>query len=568
MEAGDDVSREPSSANVTLGPRWVHVLIFGLATFFAFPQVIAGHVLDLGLLVSPLAPMGLLLAIDGLAPRRAMRFSFLLSLAAHFLLFHWFFVVTYYYGHAPLVVGMMAPLAPALYLAIGTAIFGGVWARLCQRGLGSPLVAATLWTAIDHLGGFALGGFPWATIGYAQHLNPMLMGLAPWTGVYGLSFAVALLGAALARAWRDSRRNGAGRPSAHVLTALLLVALLHLPGLLPSRESDAGQTLRVAGLQGNIDQGEKWSREREAAILENYLALSREVIAEGAEVVVWPETAVPGFIEYQAAIREPIAALAREHDVAFVLGATGITLSPDGREIREFFDSAFLMQPDGEIMGRYDKTHLVPFGEYVPLRGLLGHFFEAVATGLANNDVTAGERPRAYALPIGTDSQSDPRSVIAGVPICYELLFPDLVRRFSGDRAQVLFAITNDAWYGRTGAPYQFLAMTAMRSAENRLWTVRAANSGVSAVIDGRGRVVRQTEIFERSFVIEDIPLVSADSVRTFYARRGDLFAGLCWLGVLAIHMAAFRAGRRDRVKSNGLPRAGSEGTEATKTDE
>ena len=124
-----------------------------------------------------------------------------------------------------------------------------------------------------------------------------------------------------------------------------------------------------------------------------------------------------------------------------------------------------------------------------------------------------------------------------GVPICYELIFPDVVRRFVGDGAELLFAITNDAWYGRTGAPHQFLVITAMRSAESRLWTARAANTGISALIDARGQVRQQTSIFERDFLVGDVRLANPAVEPTFYVRRGDVFAGACWLaaGVLGL---------------------------------
>jgi apolipoprotein N-acyltransferase len=144
--------------------------------------------------------------------------------------------------------------------------------------------------------------------------------------------------------------------------------------------------------------------------------------------------------------------------------------------------------------------------------------------------------------------------VSAGVPICYELLFPDLVRRFAGDGAEVLLAITNDAWYGRTGAPYQFLAMTALRSAETRLWTARAANTGVSAVIDARGRVRSRTRIFERGLLVSDLPLRPAPIGGSFYTRYGDVFAYACWAGVGVLGLVAARRPRRDGAEP---PRSG-----------
>jgi apolipoprotein N-acyltransferase len=215
----------------------------------------------------------------------------------------------------------------------------------------------------------------------------------------------------------------------------------------------------------------------------------------------------------------------------------------------EFYDSAFLVDPQGAFTDRYDKSHLVPFGEYVPLRAWLGRHLSAVARGIAALDVSAGPGPRAVEIP-GAGGGAR-----AGVPICYELIFPDLVRRFVGDGAQILFAITNDAWYGRTGAPYQFLAMTALRSAENRVWTARAANTGVSAIIDAGGRVRSRTRIFERDLLVADVPLRAAPLGGSFYARHGDVFAAGCWAGVGGLAAAGLvRRGLARRGRGGPAP--------------
>jgi apolipoprotein N-acyltransferase len=309
--------------------------------------------------------------------------------------------------------------------------------------------------------------------------------------------------------------------------------------------------MRVAVLQGNIDQAVKWSPEWAERTLEIYEELTRAAVAEGAEVVVWPETAAPGSLDFDPALRRQIAALAKDTEAFLVVGGVGIdglessTQQPPGLDELKFFDSAFLFDAAGRSLGRYDKTHLVPFGEYLPFRRMLGRFIRAIATGSAGRDVTAGESPRSLVLP-GFGATDGKPSVTVGVPICYELLFPDLVRRFVGDGADVLFAITNDAWYGRTGAPYQFLVMTAMRSAEGRVWTARAANTGVSALIDERGRVREQTRIFERGFLVGEVPVRPPGVADSFYVRHGDLFAWLCWGGLLALCVRALvqRRGR------------------------
>jgi apolipoprotein N-acyltransferase len=209
----------------------------------------------------------------------------------------------------------------------------------------------------------------------------------------------------------------------------------------------------------------------------------------------------------------------------------------------KLYDSAYLIDAAGRGLDRYDKAHLVPFGEYLPFRAILGGFIRAIATGSAGRDVTAGEFPRSVTLP-GSGSGSGKPSVTVGVPICYELLFPDLVRRFVGDGAGVLLAITNDAWYGRTGAPYQFLVMTAMRSAEGGVWTARAANTGVSALIDERGRVREQTRIFERAFLVGEVPIRPSGVAKSFYVRHGDLFAWACWGALLVLLAGAWVRGK------------------------
>jgi apolipoprotein N-acyltransferase len=510
---------------------------FVLATFLCFPHPVAGTVIDLGLVLAWVAPALLILGLEGLAVRRAAGLAYLAAVAANSLILHWIYVVTAVYGRAPAVVGVLAPVGLALYTGAFSAGFAALWVALRRRGRASPLAAALLWTATDHARSFLLSGFPWATLGYAQHLNPALLGIAPVTGVYGLSFASVLAGAALAEIARAALARRA--PGRGAWVALAGVAAIHLMGALNPGPSvpESGPKLRVAALQGDIQQGVKWSREWMERTLEIYEGLAREAAARGAEVIVWPETAVPGALEANPEVRLRLSELARETGSAMVVGSVGVEVDSQGRLLR-YYDSAFLFEADGLPAGRYDKSHLVPFGEYVPLRGLLGQVLGAVARGMARSDVSAGAGPRALSL----------ASMKVGVPICYELLFPDLVRRFARDGAGVLFAITNDAWYGRTGAPYQFLAITAMRSAETGLWTVRAANTGVSAVIDGRGRVREGTDIFERDLIVADVPLRPLEAGRTFYVRHGDMFALACWAGAaICLALARFRPLREER---------------------
>ncbi len=230
-------------------------------TFLSFPHLIGQRVVDLGVPLAWVGPALLLLGLEGLPARRAAALAFGARLVAPAAILHWLWIVTVVYGHAHPAVGVLAPLGLGAYIAAFTAAFAGLNKRLVRAGWGSPFVAAALWTALDQLRSFALSGFPWATLGYAQHGNPMLLALAPFTGVYGLSFVTVLGGAALARLARARRSPRSSSLAAGAALATVLAA--HAAGLLlrAAEPPDPTETVRVAVLQGNIPQGVKWSRE-------------------------------------------------------------------------------------------------------------------------------------------------------------------------------------------------------------------------------------------------------------------------------------------------------------------
>ena len=516
-----------------------------LALFLSFPHPVAGRVIDLGWLLAWIAPGLFVFALRDLAPGRGALWGFAIGWAAYSAILHWIYVVTVTYGHAHPVVGVIAPIALASYIAAFFALFGLSQAWLAARGLASPWSAALAWAALDHFRSFALSGFPWAELGYAQHENAALLGLASFTGVYGLSFVSALGGVALLDAVSAARARS--WPSAAALSALVAVAALHGLGLAAPRPADNSERVRVAVIQGNIDQGVKWSAEWIEETLARYESLSREAAADGARLIVWPETAVPGPLEFEPELRARIEDLARELGAALLVGGVGLSLDAHGRPTA-FYDSAFQFGPDGRLRDRYDKTHLVPFGEYIPFQDLFGRILSAVARGIAQVGVAPGAAPRALAIALPGD-----REIRFGTPVCFELLFPDLVRRFAADGGRALLAITNDAWYGRTGAPYQFLAITELRAAETRLAIARAANTGISAFIDGDGSTRgRATPIFEATWRSADLPLHPAPAEATFYVRHGDVFAYACW----ALWLAHFALGViRRPISSRGSSR-------------
>lgn len=533
------------------GRRSLWFAAYALATFLSFPQRYGAFAFDFGSLFAWLGPAFLILGLRGLAPRAAAKAAFAAGVVAHALVFQWIYVATVHYGGAPVLVGIVAPIGLAMYPGFFIAIFAALWSWFGATRLASPFVAALLWVALEWARTFVITGFPWALLGYAQHQNAALLGLAPLTGVWGMSFATVLGGAALAAFADGARRSRA------LFAAVAGVALLHAAGALELARAapEPTATARVAVLQGNVDQGVKWSPEFAEQTLADYESLTRKAAEQGAMLVLWPETAVPGSPDYSDDLADRLGELARQTGVTLVVGAVGVEPVAEGELRREggvvvgeddaiatgpgalrYFDSAFVIAPDGSYMDRYDKSHLVPFGEYVPMRDLIGRFVSAIARGAATTDVSPGRAPRGVEIPLPGGA-----TLTAGVPICYELLFPNLVRRFVADGGELLLAITNDAWYGRTGAPYQFLVMTAVRSAENRVWTARAANTGVSAIIDDRGHVRMQTGLFQQTLLVADVPLLGGGS---FYTRHGDWLPIGCTAVVAALAIAARLRGR------------------------
>lgn len=498
---------------------------FALTTFFSFPQELGGRVLDLGLVLAWLGPACLLLGLRGLATGRAAAWGFGAGIVAYGAVLHWLYVIVRVHAAGPAWLGLLAVATFALYSGLFTGVFGALASRL-GNSTATPLLLAALFATTDHLRSVVVTGFPWVTLGYAQHANPALMGLAPWTGVYGLSFAAALGGAAAAALVQGRRRSAVTAAAALVTLHAAGAALLALED--GADAAAPGRTVRVAIAQGNIPQSAKWAEQWKDRTLAIYEELTREAARRGADLALWPETAVPGAPEEDATLAARLASLVGGAGVGVVTGAVGVEHRFDAHGVRpHYLDSAFVLDAGGAILDRYDKTHLVAFGEYFPrpFRPIVRLFMEPVATGNLPGEVSPGSAIRALAVP-GPEGET----ILAGIPICFELLFPDLVRRFAGEGAEVLLAITNDIHFGRTGGAHQFLRMSKLRSAETRRWMARSANSGISAFIDPWGRVHERRGLDERGLLVADLPL-RAD--RTFYVRHGDAFVAACWAGVL-----------------------------------
>ena len=409
---------------------------------------------------------------------------------------------------------------------------------MLRAGFHLMLAAPLAWVAVELFRTyFPFGGFPWTLLGLSQHAFLPVIQVAEFTGIYGVSFLIVLVNAALAAALLSTvNRQPATANFLHAWRELCLAGLLLAGdlgfGFWRMRQVDADfadrPQLRLALVQGNIDQGVKWDETEFWQNLETHLALSRRLMQDQPDLLIWPEAALTIFFNEHFQVDSDVAKKISDFDVDFLVGSLS-------RELfnfeRRYYNSAYLLSPHARALwGRYDKIHLVPFGEYVPLQRLF-FFADAIANGNTGN-TTPGQKVVVF----------EPPGYRFGCVICYEVIYGDLDRRFVKQGAQFLTTITNDAWFGRTSAPYQHHANLVFRAVENRVYFARAANTGISSLVSPVGRVEVASEIFQPAALSVDLRLGPAWT--TFYTRVGDLFAYLCALLVLvgAVYGWRFRA--------------------------
>ena len=414
------------------------------------------------------------------------------------------------YGNLSTAIAVLVNAALIAYLSLFVVLFAMVMARLTRvGGLSALLAAPAVWVAGELGRTHLFTGFPWVLLGYSQVTVLPIAQVASLFGVFGVSALSASFSAAIAMIAVDPLRTR--RTFVPLAAAVLLLASLSLWGGWRIRRADltgTGEALRVGLLQGNVDQNDKWNAERAAGIFNEYLRMSREAVAQGAGFVVWPESATPYPFGDSLVATEEIRLLARQTGVAILLGSDQLERGP----IHRYFNAAFMVSPEGADAGVYRKMHLVPFGEYVPLRQV---FFFASRLVEAVSDFSAGES--VAVLPV--------RGHQVSTAICYEIVYPDLVRQFVRAGSELLTTITNDAWFGATSAPYQHFAQASMRAIENGRYLVRAANTGISGIVDPYGRVLAASGLFKPAVIVGDVRFLQAT---TFYTRTGDLFAYLC----------------------------------------
>jgi len=439
-----------------------------------------------------------------------------------------------------------------LFLAAPFGLFGAAVAAVSRRGVPFWAAVPVFWVCIEYLRGHA--GFlslPWGMLGHTQHGYLPMIQVASVTGVYGVSAVVALVNAAVADALVRRRPV---RPAALAAGVALAGVLLFGVFRLAATPGDTG--FRVTLIQGNIPQGIKWDRSRVRAHFQKHVALTRHAAESGAtDLIIWPESTVPAALLRSTEMRGAISALAHEAAAPIVVGTStgpklgGVRFEPvpsvDGGEAFRIvrsspYNAAVLVTTQGTVGGEYRKRRLLPFAEYLPypqlpwprhLRERAGHLLPGNRAGL-------------FRVPGGGNR-------VAGVLICWESIFPELARDTVRGGADFLVDITNEAWFLDTATPYQFLAMNVFRAVENGVPVVRAANTGISALIAPTGRVLGRVtdgvrETFVSGFLTHVLPGRTPD---TFYTRHGDLFAQVVVVLGAAVLLWAVKSGQFDDLE-------------------
>jgi apolipoprotein N-acyltransferase len=481
----------------------------------------------------------LLWTLSRSSPGEAFRRGFIFGVVHFASLLYWLVPTMVVYGHLPALpsVGILLLFAAILSLVFVAPL---TWALIAagRHPVSALCLLPVMWAGFEYLRSFLFTGFPWALLGYSQIPWLHMIQLSDIIGVYGVSALIALVNGALFMAilwvgggtWQ-ARRVTTPVGIAGIAAAVGMAALAWGYGEVRIREIDrmaaAAPTVRAAVVQGNIPQSEKWDPAFQAAAIDTYIRLSLAIREENPDLIVWPEASAPFYLLREVPPTRRLLAGVAAADTYFLIGSPAF--EPRGAEV-DYFNRAYLLGPGGRILDHYDKSHLVPFGEYTPYKDylpFLGKMVEHVG------DFVAG--------PAGRTLDWNGRTL--GVQICYEIIFPALARRLTRNGADLLVTITNDAWYGTTAGPYQHFELAVLRAVENRRSLVRAANTGISGFIDPAGRVLDPTPLTVEAARTRPLPLME---IETAYTRTGDLFAAGC----LAITLAAAGWGwRRSRRK-------------------
>ena len=520
--------------------KWLPAIISGLLLTAAFPKIGFSA-------LAWFALVPLHIALRERTPKEAFRVGMIAGLAHYLTLLYWVVITMRTYGYLPWWQCVSLLVLLAAYLALYTGLFSMALVRLCQKPAHLVLLAPVLWVALEYIRSFLLTGFTWGTVGYSQFNRLHIIQISDIFGVYGISFLVVLFNTAVyvlllflaQKKWRDHPVEKRLALLA-VVSPLILISLGLAYGKMRIRTMDGAMagasSPRIAVIQGNIDQARKWDPAFQIGTTKKYVDLTLSVAPHQPDLVVWPETATPFYFEASPKLTRLVTDAVRQAGTRLLVGSPSVQGAAGSQA---YYNSAYMVAPDGRTTGRYDKVHLVPFGEYVPLKRVLSFVGKMVAQV---GDFSSGEKGRT----LGWGDTEPP----VGVQICFEIIFPELSRSLVNNGAGVLVNLTNDAWFGKSSAAYQHFSMAVFRAVENRRSLVRCANTGISGFVDPAGRIMARTALFEDAVLVRRVPILTEQTV---YTRIGDILPIVC---LIVLGMMMGRLMRRDGQAAQGAVQA------------
>jgi apolipoprotein N-acyltransferase len=503
----------------------------------------------------------LLISLENKSLSDAFKIGLLAGLFHYLTLIYWIVTVLSRYGNMSPILSLAALLLLSLYLSLYMAFFALVVVTFKKNRLYS-LWRASTWVALEYSRSYIMTGFPWCLLGYSQYSRLPLIQISDIAGVYGISFIIVLVNFAIynvaslmikkkisaytigyksevtsydhnklnrkrkaappARStlrlstglpererWRAGNGHTFKRIGIETIFTFFLVGCILVYGYSRLKEKGdntaKGRELRTVVVQGNIDQSLKWDSDFQEETVSIYTKLSLESADFKPQLIIWPETALPYFFQDTSHLSKEVFEVAKITNANILFGSPAYVKDKDSI----FYYNRAYMVSKRRVFDYYDKVHLVPFGEYVPLKKYIPFVHRLVP---AAGDFSIGKKVQPIHSP----------GLTIGALICFETIFPDISRKFAAQGAELLVNLTNDAWFGRTSAPYQHLSMAVLRCVENGLPMVRAANTGISAFILANGKIVDTSKLFVREILQKKIKLTRK---KTFYSQLGDIFA-------------------------------------------
>ena len=433
---------------------------------------------------------------------------------------YWVAYPIHYYGYLPWLLAAPCPVLIGLIVGLYTGLFA-VFAHVAGKRLSWPwfgLFCGPAWVLLyEYAKGMPLFEFPWLLLPAAFSPWPLFLQAASLVGVYGVSALLAMAGCWLGAAWVRylEKRRLAALP---LVPALAIVAALLAFGAVRFHDPiTVDATAKMGIVQGNIDQSQKWNKEYQMGTVRRYMLHTGKLAKQAAfDVVIWPETSMPFYFQEKNDMSAALKRFAKDTATPLLFGAPGYGQNQE-KGSEDLYNRAYLVDNQGMIDSWYDKEHLVPFGEYVPYQDFLPFIRHLTAS---IGDFSPGERT----APLRSGD------LAMGMLICYESIFPRIAQKRVAAGANVLVNISNDAWFGRTSAPRQHLELTVLRAIELNRYIVRSTNTGISAFVDPKGRILEQSPLFETVAMGLDVGLLSKTTV--FFGIRDYVLPAM---GILAV---------------------------------